>query len=212
MKNQIGKVIAVFILILIFLSITVICNIHTALKTISECNIEVSNSFEDGKYDQIPDIYYNSLKNFNTEGKEYYYSFIELEAYEYPILALSEDVYQDETKSYVALGTNIYYYVEGEVSYLGELYSDGTAYPISADKTGIFTAGGHRMAKYNLDVEKQVLHLIQSCKVYFNMKGEATYIATRDNNIELITSEEFEEEYKKYTNAKVIYFTKLTIN
>lgn len=209
---HIRKIIALIISIMICASIAVFTKEYKSLQTIVSNNVEINNTMKLEAYDKIPDIYYDFLKTFDTHGKEYYYSFIKLEDFEYPILALSDAVYQDETKSYVALGTSIYYYGQGNVIYFGDLYSDGTAYPIRADKTGIFTAGGHRMAKYNLDVKKQILYLIESCKVYFNTKGEATYIIIEDSNHILINSEEFEEEYEKYTDAQVVYFIKLLIN
>lgn len=213
MNNMhIRKVVATIVFITIGTLIVVGSKEYKSLQTVNSNNVDKSNTIKKEMNDEIPNIYYDFLKNFNTQGKEYYYSFIELEGYEYPILALSDGVFQDETKSYVALGTSIYYYVQGKVTCFGDLYSGGTAYPISADKTGIFTAGGHEMAKYNLDVEKQVLHLMESCKVDFNTKGEATYMATKDSNDELITSDEFDKEYEKYTNAQVVYFLKLITN
>lgn len=155
------------------------------------------------------EVYHEFLMNYDCQGQEYYYSFIELSGYDYPILLLSDGVYKDNNGQDIAMWTDIYYPVKSKVMLFGNISSVGTAYPISADTTGIYTAGGHEAAKYDLDMERQKLKLINKYSMFFYKTGEkvdSVSVKITGNENKIVTEEEFNNAYEEYTNAKVIYF------
>lgn len=83
-----------FILLLCYLcAIVFIINFRTE-KSGRETYKDV-NIIHEYKYIKNADVYDKFLNNFNCQGKKYYYSFIELVGYEYPILLLSDAVYNN---------------------------------------------------------------------------------------------------------------------
>lgn len=172
---------------------------------------EVETTVQEDKYTEKTDVYNEFLMNFNSQGK-YYYSFIELIGYDYPILLLSDYVYKDINDGEVALCTDIYYPVNNEVTLFGNICSGGTAYPISANTTGIYTAGGHEVEKYSLDIQGQKLKLISKYLMYFHKTGgkvNAITIGVIDGENKIVSEEEFDKAYNEYTNAKKIYYKPL---
>jgi hypothetical protein len=157
------------------------------------------------------DVYDTFLKNFNCQGKEYYYSFIQLIGYDYPILLLSDGVYNSDGRK-VAMGTDIYYPVNNEVISLGGIGSDGTAYPISANKTGIFTAGGHEVTKYGLDIQNRKLKLINKYIIFFYTIGEevnSITIGITGDEKKIVSEGVLDKAYKEYGKANIICFNRL---
>jgi hypothetical protein len=177
---------------------------------ISDKNVNII--IQENKNIKNADVYYEFLKNFNCHGDEYYYSLIELDGYDYPILLLSNAVYKDNHERRVAMGTDIYYPVNNQITRFGSIGSDGTAYPISADKSGIFTAGGHEVAKYGLDVEKGKLKLIYEYIMVFYQVAEevrAITLGIIGNENKIVSEKELDKANAEYGNANRIYFNRL---
>jgi len=126
---------------------------------------EVNSIIQEYKNMGNTEVYDGFLKNFNCQGEKYYYSFLELVGYDYPILLLSNGVYKFNNESEVALWIDIYYPVNNEITNFGNISSNGTAYPISANTTGIYTAGGHEVTKYRLDIQNRKLKLMSKEEV-----------------------------------------------
>lgn len=161
----------------------------------------------------VPKVYRGFLENLKDKGGKFYYAFIELQGYEYPILLLSDGVYQvTNDQEMVAMWTDVYYYDNGEVAYLGNVTSNGTAYPITVSKDGLFSAGGHRVSKYTLDLHNQSLETIWSCRMYFQKKGEnvkTTCICSDGKKDKIITQREFDKAYKEYSYGTIVKFKSL---
>lgn len=158
------------------------------------------------------DVYDTFLNNFKCQGKEYYYSYIELVGYDYPILLLSDGVYNYKDGRKVAMGTDIYYPVNNEVTRFGGIGSDGTAYPIAANTAGIFTAGGHEVTKYGLDIQNRKLKLIYKYIMFFYTIGEKVNVITLgmiSDERKIVSELEFYKANKEYGNANRIYFKPL---
>lgn len=173
---------------------------------------EVNATIQKDRNIENSDIYNEFLKKFNCQGEEYYYSFIQLAGYDYPILLLSNDVYKDKHERKVAMGTEIYYPVNNQITRFGKIGSDGTAYPISADKTGVFTAGGHNVAKYGLDVKNVKLKLIYKYIMFFDVVGEEVRVITVGiigNENKIVSEKELDNANAEYGNANKIYFKRL---
>ena len=173
---------------------------------------EANATIQKDKNIKNADVYNEFLKNFNCKGDKYYYSFIELEGYDYPILLLSNAVYKDNHERRVAMGTDIYYPVNNQITRFGSIGSEGTAYPISANKSGIFTSGGHEVAKYGLDVKNGKLKLIyEYMMVFYNVAEEVKNITIGiigDEN-KIVSEKELDKANAEYGNANVIYFNRL---
>ncbi|WP_313131598.1 hypothetical protein [Anaerocolumna sp.] len=110
------------------------------------------------------------------------------------------------------MGTDIYYPVNNEVTELSKVGSDGTAYPISANTTGIFTASGHEVTKYGLDIQNRKLKLINKYIMFFYTIGEEVNTITIGiigDEIKIVNEEEFYKANKEYGNANIICFNRL---
>ena len=68
-----------------------------------------------------------------------------------PVLLVTSQVYDEGTGKQAALDCDVYYLVDKEVKNIGSIESMGTAYPISYDETGIYTASGHAMQRFEVD-------------------------------------------------------------
>lgn len=108
--------------------------------------------------------------------------------------------------------TDIYYPVNKEVTKFGTITSGGTAYPISADLTSIYTAGGHQVTKYGLDILNRNIKLIIKYIMFFHKIEEEVKVITVgiiDNENKIVSEEEYNKAYKEYSNANIIYFKHL---
>ena len=194
-----------------------ICVLVYCIKFIREPNERMSNKevtkiVPENKYIENADVSNEFLKNFNCQGEKYYYSFVELVGYDYPILLLSNGVYKFINQGEVAMGTDIYYPINNEITRLGNIDSDGTAYPISADKSGIYTAGGHNVAKYSLDVKNGKLKLVYKYIMFFDKVGEevrAITIGIVDDKNKIVSEKKLDKANDEYGNADIIYFKRL---
>lgn len=197
--------------ILLATGIIALYGFHAVLETVDQENhFQTINEVKKEENNKIPDIYSTFLTNFDTKGKQYYYAFVELKDYEVPILLLSDGVYKDN-QFYVAIWADVYYFVNNEVIHFGNLLSGGTAYPIAEDKTVIYSGSGYSVEEYNLNIQEHKLVLAKSCTVYFNSKGEATYIARVANHSKISTAKECDELNDKYADAKVVHLSLIHI-
>ena len=210
--NKKIQLILSYILLLICIGVLVY-SIHSRREEngrISDKNVNII--IQENKNIKNADVYYEFLKKFNCHGDEYYFSLIELDGYDYPILLLSSAIYKDNHGRRVAMGTDIYYPVNNEVTKFGGIGSDGTAYPISANTTGIFTAGGHNVAKYSLDVKNGKLKLNYKYIMIFDTIGEelrAITVGIIDNENKIVSEKELDKANAEYGNANRIYFNRL---
>lgn len=189
---------------------TVFCIVGALM--LGGCGKVSNSSKQEDKNIENTDVYDEFLKNFNSKGEVYYYAFIELGGYDNPILLLSNGVYKDSNEQEVAMCTDIYYPVDNKVTLFGNICSNGTAYPISANTTGIYIAGGHEVAKYSLDIQSQKLKLISKYIMFFHKTGEkvnSINVGIIDDENKIVSEDEFDKAYNEYGNAKIIYFNPL---
>ena len=203
-----------FILLLICISAIVYSSNIKKEENRRKSYKEVNNITQEEKYIKNTDVYTGFLKNYNSQGEKYYYSYIELDGYIYPILLLSDLIYSDNEKN-VALCTDVYYLVNNDVTLFGTVCSDGTAYPIASNASGIYTAGGHQVAKYYLDIKSQKIKLINKYIIFFHKIAEkvnAITIGIIGDENKVVSEKEFDNAYKEYVNAKKIYYKRLLNN
>lgn len=91
-----------------------------------------------------------------------------------PVLLVTSQVYNDDMGNQAALYCDVYYLVDKEVQNIGTIESMGTAYPISYDETGIYTASGHDMQRFTIE-KSGVIKLAEGIYEQFDENGNATY-------------------------------------
>lgn len=81
----------------------------------------------------------------------------------------------------------------------------GTAYPVSYDNTGIYTASGHAVQRYEVE-ESGTLTLTEGILEQFDENGNASYTMTTGNETKTISEEDYYTAFEKYSNAAVAGF------
>ena len=112
-----------------------------------------------------------------------------------PVLLVTSHVYDDGTVKQAEIDCDVYYPVE----------SMGTAYPISYDETGIYTASGHAMQRYEIE-KSGTIELAEVINEQFDENGNAAYTMETGNETETISEEEYYDVFGKYRNATVVSF------
>ena len=133
------------------------------------------------------------------------YAFLEMD-YKYNVMVSSDMIYDAKTEKQASIFCDVYYYTGGEAKHLGSITSDGTAYPISFSKDGIYAASGHRVEKYAVSEKEGLLYLEKGVYVTFDEDGNAYYTCVRNGEETESTEKEFEEMAEEYASSQVIHF------
>lgn len=125
------------------------------------------------------------------------------------LLLLSDGIYQDGEHTY-AMCCDVYGVGEdGTPVQIGELLSEGTAYPICVGMSGFYVTSGHSIEVYNLDTATGQLVLTGSNTENFDENGNETYyrLDSRGQRVES-TEEEYLQAWDAYgKDAQPIEFT-----
>ncbi|MFR7400735.1 MAG: M56 family metallopeptidase [Waltera sp.] len=125
------------------------------------------------------------------------------------LLLLSDGIYQDGEHTY-AMYCDVYGVGEdGTPVQIGELLSEGTAYPICVGMSGFYVTSGHSIEVYNLDTATGQLVLTGSNTESFDENGNETYyrLDSRGQSVES-TAEEYLQAWDAYgKDAQPIEFT-----
>ena len=125
------------------------------------------------------------------------------------LLLLSDGIYQDGEHTY-AMYCDVYGVGEdGTPVQIGELLSEGTAYPICVGMSGFYVTSGHSIEVYNLDTATGQLVLTGSNTESFDENGNETYyrLDSRGQRVES-TEEEYLQAWDAYgKDAQPIEFT-----
>ena len=125
------------------------------------------------------------------------------------LLLLSDGIYQDGEHTY-AMYCDVYGVGEdGTPVQIGELLSEGTAYPICVGMSGFYVTSGHSIEVYNLDTATGQLVLTGSNTENFDGNGNETYyrLDSRGQSVES-TAEEYLQAWDAYgKDAQPIEFT-----
>ena len=122
-----------------------------------------------------------------------------------PILLVTSQVYDDGTGKQAAIQCDVYYFADKEVKKIGTIESMGTAYPVSYDETGIYTASGHAMQRYEVE-QSGTMKLAEVIQEQFDDNGDAAYTMEQENETKTISEEEYYDAFDKYNNAAVVSF------
>ena len=125
------------------------------------------------------------------------------------LLLLSDGIYQDGEHTY-AMYCDVYGIGEdGTPVQIGELLSEGTAYPICVGMSGFYVTSGHSIEVYNLDTATGQLVPTGSNTESFDENGNATYyrLDSRGQRVES-TEEEYLQAWEEYRkDAQPVEFT-----
>ena len=144
------------------ISWTVLCALIFSL-----CSCRTRN-----KSDYYSEIYGTTIAGLEDDEL---FAIIEINA-STPVLLVTSQVYDDGWGNQASLLCEAYYSIDGEVKNIGVIESFGTAYPISYDKTGIYTASGHDMQRFEIDEKAGTIHLVEGLYEQFDENGNATYM------------------------------------
>lgn len=91
------------------------------------------------------------------------------------VLLVTDATYDDGTGRQVTFVCEVYYTINNKVKALGTIMSAGTAYPIAADRTGIYTASGHSVERYVINEKSGELELAEAAYEIYDENGNVTY-------------------------------------
>lgn len=121
------------------------------------------------------------------------------------VFLVAEGTYEDRGNQ-VAMGCDVYYVVGDKVKKLGSIFSAGTAYPIAYDDTGIYTASGHEVSRYEVDEISGKLILAEHILESFDETGNVSYLKTIFGEEVESTEEEFVKLMEAYGKAVTANF------
>lgn len=138
-------------------------------------------------------------------GDEEAYAFLSMD-YGYDVLLTTDLIYDAGTEQQAAVSCDVYYPVDDEVKKLGSILSDGTAYPLTFTKDGIFAASGHKIEKYGIS-EEGTLYLEKGVYEQFDEAGNATYIRMTGDQESPSTEAEYQELVNAYGSSQIVHFS-----
>lgn len=127
----------------------------------------------------------------------------------YDALLVADGVYDYGDGIMAAIDATVYGLVDDEPYYAGNVWSDGTAYPIAVYEDNMLMFGGnHQMAMANV-VDGSVI-IQREAYEEFDENGNATYFLNEgniDDIKELEDDSELAEMFKKYSETVVVNFS-----
>lgn len=154
---------------------------------------------DDGEYH-----FFERIMEAEEKQNGKYYAMIDCGG-NYPVLLVTDHVYDDHEMQ-VSILSDVYYTVDEKTEKIAEISSDGTAYPIAYDNTGIYLASGHEVQRYSINDKMSTLDFAESFRETFDTDGNSTYFHKTELEEEEITEDEYIEGFKKYSEAKIVSF------
>lgn len=138
-------------------------------------------------------------------GDEDAYALLEM-AYAHNVLVTSDTTYDAGAERQAAITCDVYYPAGTKPEKLGTLMSDGTAYPLSFSKDGIYAASGHRIEKYAISEKDGALYLEKGVYEIFDADGNARYTCVLGTEERDATAQEFTALAEEYAASQIIHF------
>lgn len=121
------------------------------------------------------------------------------------VLLVTSHVYDDGKGKQAAIDCDVYYLADREDKNIGTIKNMGTAYTISYDEIGIYTASDHSMQRFEVE-KSRTIKLAKVINEQFNKNGNAAYTMEKENETKTISEEEYYDVFDKYNNATVVSF------
>ena len=122
------------------------------------------------------------------------------------VLLVTEATYDDGTGRKASFCCDVYYTVNNKVKLLGSIMGAGTAYPIAADWTGIYAAGGHYVERYEIEESSGKLILAEGVYEIYDTDGNVTFEKETEGVRMESSEEELMELVAAYTRATTVSF------
>lgn len=133
------------------------------------------------------------------------YALLHME-YEHYVLLTSDMVYDEGEEKQSAIGCDVYYVADDGARLIGTILSDGTAYPISFARDGIFAASGHKVEKYAVSQDGD-LFLQKGIYEQFDEDGNPSYTKVTNGQKETSTEQEYLELAEEYSESRIVHFS-----
>lgn len=147
-------------------------------------------------------IYENIVAGLEDEDT---YAFLMMD-YNYHVLLTSDLIYDEGTEQQAAVYCDVYYPVDGKAKMLGTIMSDGTAYPITFTKDGIFASSAHKIEKYKI-AEDDTLYLEKGIYEQFDEAGNAIYTSMTGVHESPSTVQEYQRLLLEYGKSQIVHFS-----
>ena len=114
---------------------------------------------------------------------------------------------ENETKNAIDSSLFVYDYAADKIAYIGQVYSTGTAYPITISDGYIFVGGHHNVFKYMVKDNKLVV--AEEASEVFDTNGNATYYYAADgaNAQEVKDDSELTRLFEEYFAGKPVEYS-----
>ncbi|MDO4188330.1 MAG: hypothetical protein Q4D29_05005 [Lachnospiraceae bacterium] len=125
----------------------------------------------------------------------------------YDVLLVADGVYDNLDGNMAAIDATVYGLDNGKPCYAGNVWSDGTAYPIAVYEDMLMFGGNHSMTMANV-IDSSVI-IQKEAYEEFDEQGNATYFLNEgdiDNIKELEDNSVLTEMFDKYSQAIVLNF------
>lgn len=139
-------------------------------------------------------------------GDEDAYAFLDMD-YKYYVMVSSDMLYDEGVEDQAAAYCTLYYYGNDEGVELGMVMSEGTAYPISFSKDGIFAASGHSIEKYAISEKEPELYLEKGVYIEYDENGNEHYTCVTNGKEEESNEKEYQKMSEEYGKSQVIHFS-----
>ena len=136
-----------------------------------------------------------------------FYAYVEVPNSTSPILLVTDATYDYEDIK-AGIWCDVYATWDGKTQKIGHIESTGTVYPICYDQKGIYSAGGHIVARYVVDNVKKQLVETEYANETFDTNGDVTYTYYNQKNGEQVVKDStyLDDMVEKYGNATVVSF------
>ena len=107
--------------------------------------------------------------------KDNAYAYFELEGFDGKLLAVTESTYDDLDGHRAAIDATFYGEVNGNVRFVGNAFSDGTAYPLRCDGILVYDAGNHRYESEFMNPSGDALMIKDYISQDYDENGNVSY-------------------------------------
>lgn len=185
--------------------------IQQSMEELSEVFMPASFVEEQTKKDKFES--YDEIIGYLSKGQGYQY--IELTGYEGKLLIITSGVYDNGDGNMASIEGYIYGKKGDSVKNVGNIFSDGTAYPLRTANNLVYGAGNHSVESCFVCEDTFGLMVKDNVMETFNEDGKASYIGflrekndfvSPEENIETESDAIFKEKFKEYNAAEIINF------
>lgn len=152
------------------------------VPTQGDAGVEAPSNFLEAKLQRYSFDSYDEIISLLDKGNAY--AKVKIYGYDDELLVIAEGAYDNLDGNMAAIEASVYRYNDGKAVNVGNIYSSGTAYPISMDSEGkVYSGGNHEVSVECISAESSAVMSLIYAYESFDESGNATYGGfVRDNN------------------------------